>query len=285
MPEVALGLAAACGASVLYDLGIALQALDARRVPVEHALRPSLLARLARRRRWLIATAIALAGYPMQILALGLAPLTVVQPALAAGLLLLLALGARMLGEPVGRREIAATAAIVVGVGGIAVVAPERTTDHAGAIGLALPLSALALAALAPVALRESRLAAGPAVAIAAGCAFAWTGIAAKLVSDELAAGRGAVALVWLTASGAVALVGLLGEMTALQRMPVTRVAPLVFVTQVVLPVLIAPVVAGEGWGGTPARSASLVAMLALVAAGSVALCRSRAVAGMIGAA
>ncbi len=286
MSDVALGLAAACGASMLYDLGIALQALEAREVSAEHALRPSLLGRLARRRRWVAATALALAGFPVQIVALGLAPLTVVQPALAAGLLLLLAIGSRMLGEPVGRREVAATAAIVVGVAGLAIVAPDQSSEHAGTVALVGPLSALALAAMAPLALRDSPLMrGGVAISIAAGCAYAWTGISAKLVSDELAAGDGAAAFAWLTATGGVALVGLLTEMTALQRMPATRVAPLVFVTQVTVPVLAAPLVAGESLGGSAGQAVAVIAMLALVVAGSAALCRSRAVAGVIGAA
>ena len=42
---------------------------------------------------------------PLHVVALLLAPLTVVQPALASGLLLLLVLGDRMLGERVGSLE------------------------------------------------------------------------------------------------------------------------------------------------------------------------------------
>src|SRR6188472_1535434 len=99
MNSVALGILAACVASVLYDLAVALQALEARAVSQEHSLRPSLLTRLAARPRWLGATAIALVGFPFHVAALSLAPLTVVQPTLAVGLFLLLFLGVRVLGE------------------------------------------------------------------------------------------------------------------------------------------------------------------------------------------
>src|SRR5665811_1327699 len=83
---VALGIASAVGASLLYNTSIALQALEARQVSHDHSLRPSLLGRLARNRRWLGATALGLVGWPLEIAALLLAPLTVVQPCLASGL-------------------------------------------------------------------------------------------------------------------------------------------------------------------------------------------------------
>ena len=125
---LALGIAAAVGASVLYNTSIALQALEARDVPHEHSLRVSLLGRLLRNRRWLGATALGLAGWPLEIAALLLAPLTVVQPCLASGLVVLLWLGVTRLGERPGRREYLSVAAIVAGVGGVALCAPDRST-------------------------------------------------------------------------------------------------------------------------------------------------------------
>jgi len=99
---------------LLYNASIALQALEAREVPGEHSLRVSLIGRLVRNRRWLGATALGLAGWPLEVVALLLAPLTVVQPCLASGLILLLWLGATRLGERPGRREWIAVAAIVI---------------------------------------------------------------------------------------------------------------------------------------------------------------------------
>src|SRR5947208_5253675 len=100
----------------MYATGIALQAIEARRVSERHGLRLSLLTRLLRRSRWLAGLALNAAGFGLQEVALLLIPLTIVLPTLAAGLLLLLAIGRRMLREPVGRREFAAVAAIVLGV-------------------------------------------------------------------------------------------------------------------------------------------------------------------------
>ena len=95
---LALGIAAAVGASVLYNTSIALQALEARDVPGEHSLRISLIGRLLRNRKWLGATALGLLGWPLEIVALLLAPLTVVQPCLASGLIVLLWLGVTQAG-------------------------------------------------------------------------------------------------------------------------------------------------------------------------------------------
>lgn len=96
---LALGIICAIGASALYNTSIALQALEARDVGEEHALRVSLIGRLIRNPRWLLATGIGLLGWPLEIAALLLAPLTVVQPCLAAGLVLLLWLGVTRLGS------------------------------------------------------------------------------------------------------------------------------------------------------------------------------------------
>ena len=80
-----------------------------------------------------------------------LAPLVVVQPTLAVGLLVLLLIGERMLGEHAGRYEYLAMAAIVIGVIGAALIAPPRATTHraAGADDHAACSSASALASLA----------------------------------------------------------------------------------------------------------------------------------------
>src|SRR4051794_23737255 len=112
------GIASAAVAAACFDGGLAIQALDARSVPQEHGLHPRLLARLMRRRRWLAATALAFAGWPFHLLALGLAPLSLVQPTLALGLVLLLYLGHRILGERVGAAEMVAGGGNGRGVGG-----------------------------------------------------------------------------------------------------------------------------------------------------------------------
>ncbi len=282
---LALGIVAAVGASCLYNTSIALQALEAREVPGEHSLRVSLIGRLVRNRRWLGATALGLAGWPLEIVALLLAPLTVVQPCLASGLILLLWLGATRLGERPGRREWTAVGAIVLGVAGVAWAAPDRTTDHAGTAAIALALALLAIPIAAPYVLRGRAAAFGTLAVISAGCGYAWTAIASKLLTDELAAGAILVAIAWLATAAASEGLALLSEMSALQRRAATHVAPTMFAVQVLVPVLLAPLIFGESWAATPLGGVALVAFMALAVAGTVLLAGSRSVGAVITAA
>src|SRR5580698_9815818 len=142
MVKLLLGIAAAVAASGFYSLGVALQALDARLVPEGHHLRVSLVRELIVRRRWLAGTGLSMLGWPLQVVALLLAPLIVVQPALAAGLLVLMLAGQRMLGEPAGRREHVAMAAIILGVVGLALTAPRRETAQHDPLALTIVLVA-----------------------------------------------------------------------------------------------------------------------------------------------
>src|SRR4051794_15520144 len=109
--SLAGGIALAAGAACCFDGAVALQAVEARAVG-ERTVGAGMLRSLLARPRWLAATGLAIAGWPLQIGALALAPLTVVQPALALGLVLLLALGRRLLGEPVRPRDYAAVAVL-----------------------------------------------------------------------------------------------------------------------------------------------------------------------------
>jgi drug/metabolite transporter (DMT)-like permease len=280
--DVALGFAVALVAAACYETSYAMQALEARAVDRGHGLRPSLLVTLARRPRWAAAIALGVGGWLLQVLALGLAPLTLVQPAIASGLILLLYLGVRLLGERVTSRDVAAAAAIVAGVAGIAVAAPARVDAVAGSTALVATFMVLGAIALAPYVLRAGRGRGAWLLVAAAGAADAGAAVSAKLVSDDLAGGRPLVALAWAAGTGVAILFGLLSETTALQRLPATRVAPLVLVIQVTVPVILAPLVVGESWSATPLHGGLIAASLALVAAGTVALAASSAVADLI---
>jgi drug/metabolite transporter (DMT)-like permease len=276
MSPLLLGIAAACGASALYNLGLALQALDARDAPADEGLRPSLLVGLMGRRRWLLGTGLNLLGWPLQAAALLLAPLTVVQPALAFGLVLLLVVGARHLDERVGAREVAAVAAILAGVTLLGVVAPDVSTRHAGAIVLTCVLAAVAGMALVPFVLRgHSGL-----TTLGAGAALAWSGLSTKLMADAVHTGHAGTALLWAIATGVASGVGLLAEMSALQQRNATQVAPVVFVVQVVVPVAVARVLVSEH---APHPALVVVGLLVIVG-GAVALLRSPAVRSLVAA-
>ena len=278
------GLGVAACAAACFDGATAFQASEARQLQ-SHAMRPTLIIRLARRPRWLAATALAIVGWPLQLAALSLAPLTLVQPTLALGILLLLALGSRILHEPVRPVQVGAVLAIVAGVAGIAVSAPENSDTYTTGPELWIVLGAMAgLAGVAFVAGRSGSRAGGLRV-IGAGAAFAATAFVSKLIVDELSAGRTGRALAWAAAAVTAAALGLLCEMSGLQRREVARVAPPIFVIETVVPVLCAPLLTGEKWGDTPLGGAVIVLSLVVVAAGGAVLGRTRVVGEMVAAA
>jgi hypothetical protein len=275
MVELVLGILAAIGASTLYSLGVALQAMDAKEAPVEAHLRLALAWRLVRRGRWLLGTGLSILGFPLQLLALMLAPLVVVQPALAAGLLVLMVAGERMLGERPGPYEYRAVVAIVIGVIGAGLFAPANTTDTAAHWKVALVLALVGALSLLPYALRVlGRNIAGLTI-FCAGCAFAWSGIATKLAANDFQLGAVAVGVLWTASTALASGVGTLSEMSSMQARPAIQVAPVVFVTQTVIPVIVAPVLFGEHFDATPLGGWPLVASLALLVAGAGALARS----------
>jgi drug/metabolite transporter (DMT)-like permease len=221
-----------------------------------------------------------LVGFGFHTAALSLAPLTVVQPALAAGLLVLLLLAAREDGGRIVSREIAAVAAIGVGLVGVTLTATDRTTVSASAPALALVLGGLAAVALAPLLLAWAGGRTGPAgallPALSAGTAYALTGITTKLFSDGLSTGSAGATALWLGATAVAGVLALLDQTRALQRGHTTQVGAILYVVPVVVPVLLAPVLVGESWTDSPGGGVPLLVSVAAVCAGAAVLGGSR---------
>lgn len=276
-----VGIAVALASASAYSVGVILQSLEAREVPATEALRLSLLKRLIGRRRWVIGTLFVVLGWLLQATALGLAPLTVVQPALAAGLFVLLIVGTRLSDECVGRREVLAVIAISAGVLGLGLASPKGAGGgHAAALVIGPALAVFAAVALAPY-LRRGR--AVPAlVVISAGLAYACSAFMTKFVADALSRMELLAASAWLAATVSAAGLGLVSEMTALQRRSAIRVFPGVLVIQIVLAVLLAPLLAGEKWSTNPVMLLVLGVSLAVLAVGTGVLAGAGAVAAAV---
>lgn len=260
------GILLTLAAAACFECSYALQALEVREVPALTRASIGGLRQLARRRAWLAAIAIGLAGFGLQVLALRHVPLSLVQPLLASGLLGLLAFSAIVLGEPVGRREIGAVLTIVGGVGLIAIADPQRATHATRGLAFVVVLAALALVALSAFALRRPGAGGLLAAAIAADALAALAAAQAALALPDLATTAGWCAL---AAAGGIAAVA--AESAVLQQRGAARVAPVVIAGQVALPVVLAPLVIGEHWG-TPLV---LALGLALVIVGSATLAAS----------
>ncbi|MGR6923019.1 DMT family transporter [[Actinomadura] parvosata] len=105
--------------SLFFALGAALQQFEA-----VGSAKPGLLA-LLRRPRWLIGGASILAGGGLHIVALGLGPLTVVQPMGVASLLFALPIAGTLHGRKPSRKELTAAAVVASGLIGLVLLVPE----------------------------------------------------------------------------------------------------------------------------------------------------------------
>jgi hypothetical protein len=283
MVSLLIGIALAAGASTLYSLGIAVQALDARVASARDTLRLSLLAHLMRRVRWVLGTGMTILGWPLQILALAFAPLVVVQPALACGLLVLLAAGERLLGERPGRRELLSVAAIVAGVIGIAALAPPHTTHHVHGAAVYVVLTLLGLGAFAPFLFQLAGRAGANVTMIGAGLGFAWSGLVNQFVADAAQNDHWGTAISWAAGAAAAAIVGLICEMSVLQRRPAIVVGPVVFVVQTLIPVMLAPLVFQSSFLDSPLSGLPILVCLFVLLGGATAIARSPALLAISG--
>ncbi len=273
MRDIIIGILLAAGASACFNLATVVQAGETRKVKTQGAANLGLLRQLVRRKRWLAGVGVQALAIPLQLAALTIAPLAVVQPADATGLIVLLIAGQKMLGEKVGWHEVVSVAAIFLGVVGVALSGPEHSPENSGAISLVLVLAPLALIALVPYFLR--RRLASVVMVLAAGTAFALTAFLMKIVADSLVANAWIALLLWGAVAGLFAILGLNSEQVALQIRTVARVAPIIFVIELALPIALGSIVGGESLPSDPAMAALLIGSLLVTVAGAFALMRS----------
>jgi len=270
---MALGLIPALAAAGCYETGYVLQALEARAAPPERALRASLLVRLLARPRWLAGTALSIAGAALQVVALALAPVTLVQPVLALGLVLLLVLANRVLGERIGALELCASGLLIAGIVVVAIESPERSNGVSSVLALVLISAPLALLTLLPFALRARAPLRLALFGAAAGDSLAAIGL--KLCADGAALGRLGLAALAIAGAAVAGLLALTAEMSSLRGIPASHVAPVVVAAQVIVPAVAAMTAFGEP------VSAAVVAGVALAGVGAALLASSGAVAGL----
>jgi hypothetical protein len=271
-----IAVALATLASSLYALSAALQALEARDAPPEAALRASLLTGLVRRRTWLIGAVVGVVGWGLQAAALALASVSLVQPALGLGLVVLLVLGVRVLGESVGVREIGGGVAIAGAVAVLGWAAPAQTGSFTTAGTWAAAVGLVVVAAL-PYLLRVAGRAGGLETSVAAGLAWAWFGLGTALLDGAVADRRLAIAALWGLGIAVAGWSALLSEQTALLAWPATRAIPVAFGLEMVVPAAAAPFLTHDGFG--PLHGVPFVLALAVACGGAVALGGSRSVA------
>jgi drug/metabolite transporter (DMT)-like permease len=280
--NVLLGLAAAVLASLLFNLGLVLQGLEARAEPPSLRLRLALLGALLKRWRWVLGWLLGAIGVAPQVLALSIAPFVIVQPALTVGLLLVLGAGVRALGERVAASEWIGVVAIIAGVALVAGGAPGHEETHRPGAVVLLVVGAMIAASLVPFAVRRTRLDTAIVTMAASGAGLAATNIAIKLLSDDVGAGHYAVGAVWLAVAAAVGIGATVTAMTAFQRAAATVVVPVTTSVQTFLPIALEPLFLREQWGTAPLHGALIAAGLGVVLTGTVLVARAPAVGGIV---
>lgn len=258
----------------LYALATSLQALEARQAPKSEALSASLIARLIRRPLWVIGTVAGLLAWPLQAIALSFASVTLVQPTMGFGLVVLLVLGVRVLHESVGPREIAGVLAIAGGVAVLSWAGPSQTGSFT-TVGTWVTAVALIVVAPAPYVLRRLGRAGGLPTSVAAGLGWACLGLGTALLDAAVADRRLVVVLAWGAGCAAAAWGALLAEMTSLQMWAATRAIPVAFGLEMAVPAALAPFLTER----QPPHAVAFAVGLVLACAGAIALGSSRAVA------
>lgn len=279
------GLVAAVVSSLLFNLGLVLQALEARREPPALELRLKLVLVLLRRWRWVIGLLLGVVGVGPQVLALSLAPFVIVQPALVVGLLLVLAVGARTLAERVRAVEWVGVVAIIGGVALVAGGAPGHQETHRSGAAVVLVVGVLFAASLVPFAIRRTRLDTATVTMVAAGVGLAATNIATKLLSDDVGLGHYPNAAAWTVLAAVAGIAATVTTMTAFQRAAATVVVPVTTAVQTFLPIALEPLFLRERWSTAPLDGVVLALGLLVVLVGTVVVARARSVGEVVAAA
>jgi drug/metabolite transporter (DMT)-like permease len=220
---VTTALLCVAGAALCSGAATVLQALAARREPVQPTLDAGLLWRLARSRTYLAALALVVLGFVLSFVALQTLPLFLVQAGRASSLGVAAVLAALVLGARLRRAEVGALAGIAAGLVVLgASVAPRAAGEVGAATGWGLLAAVGLVAAGAALAVRSPRpRRAGLALAALAAAGFAVLAVGARTLGPI---GPALLADPGLWAMGAGGGLGLLLGALALQRAPVVAV-------------------------------------------------------------
>ncbi len=268
-----LGFAVAVCSSAAYSTAVTLQAWEARRSDGSQSMRLSLIPQLARRPRWAAGVAIGVVAWGLHAAAFRIAPLTLVEPALAFTLVLLLLSASVFLGERLRPTDWLGIPIISIGVVVLTVVVPQRHGPGGSEWLKAATLTVIAAAAVAPYLAHGRRRAVLP---VSAGVAYAGTALATKFAIDALSTSLiGSV--LWLGAAAALGVVGILAESSSFQTVAAHRAVAVIFGLSIGIPVVLASLLVGEPLAGWPTGLLTEAAALSAVLTGIWLVSRSAA--------
>jgi drug/metabolite transporter (DMT)-like permease len=244
------GVLSAAAASLALNASYVVQHTALASAPAIRPTRPIATARaLLGSPRWLSGAALGYVGLGLNIVALGLAPLALVETIIAAGLVVVALAASRLHGDRPSRRQLAAvglmTAAVAALSIGPAAAAGGPTAASTLAFGAGAGLTALAI--VTPRGRPASRAA---RLGLAAGVLYGATTLAlAVFMSGPVgSAGAAAAAIVAVTAAG-----GFFAFQRGLQSGAAVTVVTLMTAATNLVAVAGAVLVLGQGLGATPA--------------------------------
>jgi drug/metabolite transporter (DMT)-like permease len=147
--HLAAGIGVTLVSASFYNVGMVIEKLAIRRLPSLHARRSVQMVRtLFAEPLWTLGFACLLLGLGCQVIALILAPISIVQAASAFGIVLLLVLSHVVLGDRLGAVEYAGIGAVLVALALLALSVDPRA-DHVSRSGSLLTLIAVSLPVVA----------------------------------------------------------------------------------------------------------------------------------------
>ena len=273
------GLAAAIVAAVLFNVGIALQAIEARRTPKSLSLKAGMLTFLLRRKLWVLGAALGIVGIGPQLVALANAPFAVVQTALTGGLVVLLFIAMRYLDEHVDRIALIGIALLIGGVALVSWGAPSHSDTHRGALGPILVVGAMTVVSVLPFVVRRLTGKHGLVLALASGVGFAGANVATKLASDDVGLRHWPQAAGWAVMLIVLGVCATITSMSAIQYSAATVVVPVSTAVQTFLPIVLEPLFVQEHYTSFATQLLPVAAGTLLATAGVVLIGRDPAVA------
>jgi drug/metabolite transporter (DMT)-like permease len=262
--HLAAGVLISAISAILYNVGFVLEKHALGEMESVHARRLlHLLGSVISSPVWVIGFCSMLVGLGLQVVALSLVPISVVQPIFVSGIVVLLVLSHVSLKEHLGRREWAAIALVALALLSIS-LSLDSTSDQAGTAGAFGSLVAAAVPTIAVafwLFLLADRLRDGggrrgairaPLFGLASGLMYGVASLATKAVS-AIVEKRGVwesiphvLASPYLYALVATSVFGLLLFQTALQRCPASVVVPISNVVSSVYVVAVGTAIFGE---------------------------------------
>jgi drug/metabolite transporter (DMT)-like permease len=266
-------------AAVFMALGIVIRQRATMEVPPEDGVSATMFTTLLRKPLWWAGTAVAVAGYVCQALALGHGSLILVQPLLVSSLLFALPVSAQLAGRRVTLSEWAWAVLLTVGLAVFVLLAHPRSGEYPAAtlawtlvsvVVVPVVVACVVIGARATGRLRAIMLAA--AVGVLFGVIAVLTKITMQRLNDE-----GVLSLLTVPAPYLLLVVGVgatLLQQSALHAGALQVSVPTMLVLEPVVAVALGVVVLGEELTVTGFATAALPVAIAAMAAASVALGR-----------